>query len=277
MTGDISEMADLPNTDNALIDLQDGVLHFTFNRPKARNAMSLGLLGDIQNTFEAIADDRSIRAVVLRGADGNFCAGGDIKDMANARQSMKTQHSDPVIDYSRAFGTMLRAVNKAPQAVIAVLEGAVLGGGFGLCCVSDVAIARPDAKFGLPETGLGLPPAQIAPFVVERIGITQARRLGVCGGRFGGDEALRLGLVHFVSDKPDDMVNDVINQVRRCAPNANAVTKQIMLSVARADLDDLLDDAARDFADCLRSDEGTEGTMAFIEKRKPFWAATGDD
>ena len=270
-------MTELRNTENALLELQDGVLHFTFNRPKARNAMSLGLLSDIQTTFEAIAGDRSIRAVVLRGAEGNFCAGGDIKDMANARQATKTQHSDPVIDYSRAFGTMLRAVNNAPQAVIAVLEGAVLGGGFGLCCVSDIAIARPDAKFGLPETGLGLPPAQIAPFVVERIGITQARRLGVCGGRFGGDEALRLGLVHFVSDKPDDVVDKVIGQIRRCAPNANAVTKQIMLSVARADMDELLDNAARDFADCLRSDEGTEGTMAFIEKRKPFWAEKDKD
>ena len=267
----------LPEVSNALVALQDGVLHFTFNRPKARNAMSLGLLKDIQSTFEAIADDRSIRAVVLRGAEGNFCAGGDIKDMANARQAAKTQHSDPVIDYSRAFGTMLRAVNNAPQAVVAVLEGAVLGGGFGLCCVSDIAIARPDAKFGLPETGLGLPPAQIAPFVVERIGITQARRLGVCGGRFGGDEALQLGLVHVVSDDPDSVVADVIGQIRRCAPNANAVTKQIMLSVARADMDDLLDDAARDFADCLRSDEGTEGTMAFIEKRKPVWAETDKD
>lgn len=270
-------MAKLPTTDNAITDLRDGVLHFTFNRPQARNAMSLGLLKDIQTTFEAIEDDRGVRAVVLRGAEGNFCAGGDIKDMANARQAKKTQHSDPVIDYSRAFGTMLRAVNNAPQAVIAVLEGAVLGGGFGLCCVSDVAIARPDAKFGLPETGLGLPPAQIAPFVVERIGITQARRLGVCGGRFGGEEALRLGLVHQVSDDPDAAVADVVAQIRRCAPQANAVTKQIMLSVARADLDDLLDDAARDFAACLRSDEGTEGTMAFIEKRKPNWAVQGDN
>jgi len=268
-------MTTLPETPNALVEIKAGVLHFTFNRPEARNAMSVGLLTDICNIIDAIADDRDIRAVVLRGAGANFCAGGDIKDMAAARQSPRTQHSDAVIDYSRSFGTMLRKVNAAPQAVIAILEGAVLGGGFGLCCVSDVAIAAPDAKFGLPETGLGLPPAQIAPFVVERIGLTQARRLGVCGGRFDGAEALRLGLVHFVepdSDALEARLDAVIGQIRRCAPNANAVTKQIMLGVAQADPDDLLDDAARDFAECLRSDEGTEGTMAFIEKRLPNWA-----
>lgn len=270
-------MPDLPETPNALVDVVDGVLHFTFNRPQARNAMSVGLLDDLCNTLDAIADDRDIRAVVLRGAGGNFCAGGDIKDMANARQGARTQHSDPVIDYSRRFGTMLRAVNNAPQATIAVIEGAVLGGGFGLACVSDVAIAVTDAKFGLPETGLGLPPAQIAPFVVERIGLTEARRLGVCGGRFDGREAHRLGLVHFVvddADAADAQLAEVVGQIRRCAPNANAVTKRIMLAVGHMDPDDILDAAARDFADCLRSDEGTEGTTAFIEKRLPNWAQT---
>ena len=153
---------------------------------------------------------------------------------------------------------------------------AVLGGGFGLCCVSDVAIAVADARFGLPETGLGLPPAQIAPFVVERVGLTEARRLGVCGGRFDGAEAARLGLVHFVESDAASLearLDEVLDQIRRCAPQANAVTKRIMLGVSRADPDDLLDDAARDFAECLRGDEGTEGTMAFIEKRLPNWAA----
>ena len=268
-------MAELPDTPNALVEISAGVLHFTFNRPQARNAMSLGLLTDICNVFDAIADARGIRTVVLRGTGGNFCAGGDIKDMASARQSPRTQHSDAVIDYSRAFGTMLRKVNAAPQAVIAILEGAVLGGGFGLCCVSDVAIAVSDAKFGLPEPGLGLPPAQIAPFVVERIGLTQARRLGVCGGRFNGEEAERLGLVHFVEADTaavDKRLAEVVEQIRRCAPKANAVTKRIMLGVSQANPEDLLDDAAREFAECLRSDEGTEGTMAFIEKRLPNWA-----
>ena len=270
-------MSELPKAENLLHELTDGVPHVTFNRPQARNAMSSALLQEIVDTFSAIAEDRSLRAVVLRGAGGHFCAGGDIKDMAQARmaKAKAAAGEDPVAGYNRGFGRMLRQVNEAPQAVIAICEGAVLGGGFGLACVSDVAFAHRDAKFGLPETGLGLPPAQIAPFVVERVGLAQARRLGVCGGRFGGDEALRLGIVHEVfhgESQLQERLAATLKQVMRCAPNANAVTKQLMLKVGRMDMDEVLDWGAQKFSECVVSDEGTEGTTAFIEKRLPSWA-----
>ncbi len=275
-------MSQLPKTENLLHEVRRGVLYLTFNRPEARNAMSTALLQEIVDCFAAIREDRSIRAVVLRGAGGHFCAGGDIKDMANARaaKARAAAGTDPVADYNRGFGRMLRQVNAAPQAVIAICEGAVLGGGFGLACVSDVAFAQRDAKFGLPETGLGIPPAQIAPFVVERIGLAQARRLGVCGGRFGGEEARRLGIVHEVFDDEaqlQDLLSHTIGQIRRCAPGANAVTKQIMLSVGRMDMDDILDWGAKKFSEAIVSDEGVEGTTAFIEKRLPRWAVEDDD
>jgi isohexenylglutaconyl-CoA hydratase len=265
----------LPETPNILQALDQGVLHLTFNRPEARNAMSTALLNDLNALFDAVHDDRSVRAIVLRGAGGHFCAGGDIKDMAGARQAKAEAGKDPVADYNRSFGALLRKVNAAPQATIAILEGAVLGGGFGLACVTDVAIAHVDASFGMPETGLGIPPAQIAPFVVERIGLSQARRLGVCGARFKGEEALRLGLVHFVAATEDEIQSrlaEVLKQIRRCAPGANAVTKGIMLSVGQQDPDSILDDAARQFSAAIRGAEGMEGTMAFVQKRLPKWA-----
>lgn len=265
----------LPETKNLVQNADNGVLHLTFNRPEARNAMSLGLLQDIMGVFDAIKDDRTVRAVVMRGAGGHFCAGGDIKDMANSRAAKAAEGSDPVADYNRHFGRLLRKVNGAPQATIAVLEGAVLGGGFGLACVTDVAIAHREASFGMPETGLGIPPAQIAPFVVERIGLSQARRLGVCGARFNGEEALRLGLVHFVaadSAQLDELLQSTLKQIRRCAPGANAVTKEIMLSAGRMEPDAVLDYAAKKFSEAVRGAEGAEGTMAFVQKRLPKWA-----
>ena len=266
----------LPQTKHSLLALDAGVLHLTFNRPDARNAMSRDLLADIINTFDAIRGDRSIRAVVLRGAGGNFCAGGDIKDMAQLRMAQaKGGGDDPAAGYNRKFGAMLRKVNEAPQATLAICEGAVLGGGFGLACVTDVAFAHADASFGLPETGLGLVPAQIAPFVVQRIGLSQARRLGVCGGRFKGEEARRLGIVHevFADDAAlATLLEATLKQVLRCAPNANAATKNLMLRVGQEPLDGLLDDAAKRFSEAARGAEGTEGTMAFIEKRLPKWA-----
>jgi len=267
----------LPQTKHSLLALDAGVLHLTFNRPDARNAMSRDLLADIINTFDAIRGDRSIRAVVLRGAGGNFCAGGDIKDMANSRAAMAKAKpgEDPIAEYNRGFGVMLNKVNTAPQATVAVCEGAVLGGGFGLACVADVTLAQADASFGMPETGLGLAPAQIAPFVVQRIGLAQARRFGVCGARFKGEEARRLGIAHEVfkdAAELDKLLADTLKLIKRCAPQANADTKELMLGTMRMEPDAIVAYAAKKFSEAVRGAEGTEGTLAFIDKRLPKWA-----
>jgi isohexenylglutaconyl-CoA hydratase len=268
---------DLPEAKNLLLRLDAGVLHLTFNRPDARNALSEGLLSDIVRVFDAVHDSRDVRAIVLRGAGGNFCAGGDIRDMAQVRMAAQSRMAggDPAAEYNRKFGMFLRKINEAPQATIAVCEGAVLGGGFGVACVADVAFAHVEANFGLPETGLGLAPAQIAPFVVQRIGLSQARRLGVCGGRFKGEAARHLGIVHEVFHDDvelEALLSETLKNVKRCAPNANAVTKDLMLKVGTMELDALLDIAAKRFSECVRGPEGAEGTAAFIEKRLPKWA-----
>jgi isohexenylglutaconyl-CoA hydratase len=110
--------------------------------------------------FSAIADSREIRAVMLRGKDGNFCAGGDIKDMATARAQAATSGNDEVYAaLNRAGGALFQQIDQAPQVVIVALEGAVLGGGVGLACISDVAISLRSTQFGLPETSLGILPA----------------------------------------------------------------------------------------------------------------------
>ena len=264
----------LPKTETLTQELDGAVLHITLNRPDSRNAMSLIMVNELMTVFEAVKDDRAIRAIVLRGAGGHFCAGGDIKDMAGARQKAADGNSDAYVSLNRRFGEMITAANQQPQVIITVLEGAVLGGGFGLACISDVAIAHTDATFGLPETGLGVIPAQIAPFVVERIGLTQARRLALTGIRFKGEEALRLGIVHEVAADDAGLAASLahtLKAVRRCAPNANRVTKALVLKVGHEPMESLLDQAAMDFATAVNSDEGQEGTMAFVQKRPASW------
>ncbi len=261
----------LPNTQTLLLERLEGVLHITLNRPDSRNAMSLAMVEELRAVLAAVHSDREVRALVLRGAGGHFCAGGDIGDMAGARAN----GHDAYRALNRAFGALLEEAQHAPQVLVAVLEGAVLGGGFGLACVSDIAIASTSAKFGLPETSLGIIPAQIAPFVVKRIGLTQARRLALTAARFDGEEALRLGLVHF--SEPDEArleqrLQQVLEQVRQCAPGANAATKALLLASQSEPLDALLDRAADLFADAVTGQEGTEGTLAFMQKRKPKWA-----
>lgn len=266
----------LPATETLQLREDGIVLHVTLNRPESRNAMSLQMTQELSAVFTAIAESDTIRAVVLRGAGGHFCAGGDIKDMAGARlRAMESGNNEAYAELNRAFGHLITQVNHAPQVVIAVLEGAVMGGGFGLACVSDVAIAHRDAKFALPETSLGILPAQIAPFVVQRVGFTQARRLALLGVRFDGAEAARLGIAHHVVTNNDEIEAELfaaVAHVRKCAPAATRATKALLHRVGTEPLDGLLDDAARQFARAVAGAEGAEGTLAFVQKRTPQWA-----
>ena len=266
----------LPQVENLLLKFERGTLEVTLNRPESRNAMSLAMVSDLNAVFDAIAGDRSVRVVILRGAGGHFCAGADLKQMmAGGLKPPAPGEIDPVVSFSRSFGCLLRKVTILPAVVIAICEGAVLGGGFGFACVSDIAFAHVDAKFGLPETTRGLPPAQIAPFVVERIGLTQARKLCLTGAQFRGAEAQRLGIVHEAFANEEELqakLSETLKQILNCAPNANALTKEIVLNVARQDMDFVLDDAAQKFAACVRGVEAPEGITAFMQKRAPKWA-----
>ena len=148
----------LPDCQTLLLAKQDGVLHITLNRPDSRNAMNLNMLEELIEVLTCASGDPQLRAIVLRGADGHFCAGGDIKDMANARAMGKSAYTQ----LNRHFGRLLEQAEQQPQVLVVVLEGTVLGGGLGLACVSDIALCLETARFGLPETSLGVIPAQIA-------------------------------------------------------------------------------------------------------------------
>lgn len=250
---------------------QRGVMTIQLHRPEVRNAMNLVMVRELAHVFDEVSDDREVRVIVLRGSEGHFCAGGDIADM----REMLGADEDPARAMNRSFGRMLQLANKAPQFVVSMLDGVVLGGGMGLACVSDVTICHRDAMFGMPETQLGLIPAQIAPFVVARIGLTEARRLALLGTRFNGKRALELGLVQYLCDDLDRMeghLDAVVKQALSCSPEAIAQTKRLLLRVGKESLSIVLDEAADAFTKILNGPDGQEGTLAFREKRKPKWA-----
>ncbi|WP_312105575.1 enoyl-CoA hydratase/isomerase family protein [Acinetobacter venetianus] len=270
-----TSLTDLQVDDSIQLEQHGSILTLWLNRPESRNAMSVSMVNAIQQVFTHIENDTSIRAVILRGQGGHFCAGGDIKDMAALRlEAANVGSLKPYVDFNRRFGAMIEQVDQAPQTVVAVLEGAVLGGGFGLACVSDIAISRDTAQFGLPETGLGILPAQIAPFVLKRIGLTQARRLALLGLRFNGDTAQKLGVVHDVvhdETELEQLLSETIQHIKRAAPQASRNTKALLHRTLNEPLESLLDDAAQQFAQAVGGAEGQEGTMAFIQKRLPTW------
>lgn len=256
-----------------LCETRSGVMHVTLNRPELRNAMSLAMVDELLAALEA-AQTSGARAIVLRGAGGHFCSGGDIKDMSAAQGATGTDGVDPAARVNARFGHLCKAYAETGLPVVAVLDGAVMGGGFGLACVADVALARETAVFRLPETGLGLVPAQIAPFLVERLGYSQARRLAVTGGKIDARAALALGLVHGVHEGEEALqgaLDCVLGDIRKGAPDAIAATKRLMRKARLTDAGDLIDEAAAVFAAAVKSAEGAEGLTAFLEKRPAKW------
>jgi isohexenylglutaconyl-CoA hydratase len=251
-----------------------GTLHVTLDRLEVKNAMSSEMVAELTAVFESITGGDDVRCVVLRGAGGTFCAGGDVRDMSALRRPPPADGEDSAAAMNRAFGTLLTRIDRAPQAVVCAVEGAALGGGLGLVCVSDVALAADGCRFGTPEARLGLVPAQIMPFVVRRVGATQARRLAVTGATIDGREARRLGLVHesFAGAAAlDAAVDETLRQIGGCGPRAVAAAKALLHRVGSDDPERLLDDAAALFARTARGDEAREGIAAFLEKRSPEW------
>jgi isohexenylglutaconyl-CoA hydratase len=254
---------------------QGGVLHVTLNRPAQRNAMSLQMVDELRAMLADAESGGDVRVVVLRGAGGHFCAGADLQDMAQARQRELAGGGDAIAAVNARFGQLCGAFARTGLATIAVLEGTVMGGGLGLACVVDVALAGQGAQLRLPETSLGVVPAQIAPFLVERVGASQARRLAVTGGKLSAAQALAIGLVHEVHEDGaalDTALAATLAQTLRCAPGAIAAAKALMARALHTPAADLVDDAAQIFARAARGAEGVEGMTAFLQKRPPSWA-----
>jgi isohexenylglutaconyl-CoA hydratase len=259
---------------NLLLEQDIDWLTIWFNRPESRNALSGELIAELRNVLDALAGDRRIRGVTLRGKGGVFCAGGDLKGFKRILQGGGSDETE-VARFSREAGELFGQVESLPQVVVMLAEGAAMAGGFGLLCCADIVAVTEDARFALTETTLGIPPAQIAPYVAGRLGLARARRLILTAASFVGSEAESLGLADFVATDSGELTafdDRVRQQVRRCAPGANAVTKEILLATRHLKPAAMVDFAAAGFAKCLLGAEGREGIAAFLEKRQPSWA-----
>ena len=264
----------LPEVENILLDQEGDTLTIWFNRPEVRNALSQDVTDDLAAVLEALPGERSIRFVVLRGKGGVFCAGGDLKLFKTVFQGGADR--DEIVRFNADFGRLMKAIHALPQLFVVLIEGAAMAGGLGLSCLADVVVTTRDAKYSLTEVTLGIPPAQITPVVMKRIGASEARRLLLTAARFDGAEAGRLGFAHFVVDDAEALevkAAGILQQARLGAPGAVARTKEIINAVGRLDGDDLVQFAAERFADSLLGEEAREGLAAFADKRRPEWGS----
>ena len=239
---------------------RDGdVLRVTLARPERRNAFDAALITELA---EAFVDVGTARTVVLAGEGPSFCAGADVDWM---RSSIDLSYDENVRD-ALALRRMLEAVDRCPAPVLARVHGHALGGGAGLVACADVAVATPDAVFAFSEVKLGIVPAVISPFALAKIGASAARRYFVTGERFDAASALRIGLVHEIADDPDAALDALVGELRTAGPRAARAAKRLVLD---APLDG--QETARRIAERRTSDEGQEGLLAFLERRRAGW------
>ncbi|HWB46353.1 MAG TPA: enoyl-CoA hydratase-related protein [Hyphomicrobiaceae bacterium] len=271
------EVEEYMTHETLLLERSGPVAKIILNRPDARNALSQQMMSELTQAFAAVRDDGAARVLVLTGAGGNFCAGGDLKGMQKS-EAAQSGALESTAASNRRFGIFLEQADAFPKPFIALVEGACMGGGVGLLAVADWVIATEDARIGTPEVSVGIVPAQITPFVAQRIGHAHARRLAAFGLRLDAAEAARIGLVHELARDRDDLLAKgaaAINQCLRCAPEAVAATKALLRTAQTKSLGATLDEASHLFAASLAG-EAKEGIAAFRDKRKPAWVRTID-
>ena len=248
-----------------------GVAHVTLNRPQVGNAYNEALLTALIGGLQTLAADHRVRALVLRGAGKHFQAGADINWLNEA-----TEYSpDRAFTASLATTRAMELLNIFPAPTIALIQGACFGGGIGIACCTDIAVATPDAQFGITEVRVVVSPTPISTHMVNAIGLRQTRRYALTGERFDAAEALRIGLVHEVvtTDAIEERLAAILDAVFMSAPGAIAATKRSFLEANG------LVQTEREMAMLAHEGwtqratiEGCEGTAAFRQKRKPSWS-----
>ena len=260
-------------TENPLIiDVAaEGRATVTLNRPDVHNAFDDKLIALLTRELDALDRNPTVGVVVLAAAGKSFCAGADLKWMRRMAEYSEAENQAD----AEALAALMKTLNRLSKPTVAEVQGAAYGGGVGLICCCDIAIASEAAQFSISEVKLGLIPSVISPYVVAVIGERQARRYALGAETFDAIEAKRIGLVHEVTAAEDlqAAVDAMVEALLANGPAAMVETKDQIAGVANRPVDDrLIAAAAARIARIRVSDEGREGVAAFLEKRKPGWA-----
>jgi len=246
----------------------------TLNRPDVRNAFNPTMIRDLTEVFAAIAARSDVAVVILKGEGAGFCSGADLgymKSMAGFSFAENEKDAEVLFD-------MFATIRHLPQVLIAQLHGAAMGGALGLVAVADIAAAEEKTQFCFSEVKLGLAPAVISPFVLERMHQATARRLMLTGEIFNAQVARESAMIHLLgtAEQVGEFVAQQSLMIRRNGPEAVRATKALLRMVG-----DLAEQpttwsivkkrTAQVISERRVSAEGQEGLKAFLEKREPTW------
>lgn len=251
------------------VDRRGAVEYVTLNRPDVRNAFNEAVIADLTAWAKHAHEDAGLRVVVFAGAGKVFSAGADAAWMAK----MADYSREDNVQDARAAAAMFLAINTVPAIVIGRIHGAALGGGSGLAAVCDIVVADDAAVFGFTETKLGILPAMISPYVLQKIGASAARELFLTGMRFDAAKAKSIGLVHDVVPLADldAAVERYVVESLSASPTAVARAKALIPRVLGRAPADVMTITAEAIAAQRVSPEGQEGLNAFLGKRTPVW------
>ncbi len=256
-----------------LFEKKDRWAKITLNRPEVKNALSEIMTDELMSVFSEIEEDKSIRGLSLRGSQGAFCAGADLKDFKN-NFVLKKPSLDEVKAMNVGAGKLFQTLSQLPKIVVALVDGPAFAGGLGMVCCADIVAVTKGARFSLSETAIGLTPAQISPYLIKRLGLRIASKLMLTGMEFDGEKSLEYGLADELVDN-ENQLNDFLERfkdsTKKVAPLATAATKNILSFSRDSNLEDLSEFAANKFAECMLGEEAKEGLLAFSEKRRPYW------
>ncbi len=246
-----------------------GVATVTLNRPEVRNAWNPALIAELTATFLRLAEDDSVRVAVITGSGTAFSAGGDLgwmRGLLEASEDDRRRDADKV-------AALLDALDLFPKPLVARVNGAAFGGGLGLVCTADVAIASEPARFGLTEVRVGIIPAVISPFVVRRLGLGTVRGHLLGGAAISAETARAIGLVREVVPAAalDEAVLAVVDEFLSSGPEALRRTKALLREVSACGPEQAKARAIEALMDVWRGDEARDGLTAFLEKRRAPW------
>lgn len=270
-------MSRIPDFDALDIEPDGSWLTVWFNEPEKRNPLTSRRIADLEALCSYLDDNREIRGVTFRGRGGVFSAGGDLKAFRAIAEGRADEAE--ITRTSIQAGTLFERIENLRQVTVMIVDGGAVAGGIGLACAGDIVISARAARFALTEVRIGLVPAQIAPFIIRRTGISAARRLMVTAAAFDGGEAATLGIADIVCDTDDEIAaaeKRIREDVLQCAPGAIADTKQLLRDLEGCTGEERRRIAAQCFAGRIFSAEGGEGLAAFLERRKPSWANGGN-
>lgn len=251
-------------------DTQGTVAIVTLARPELHNAFNEVLIDELIQAMTELGRRADIRSIILAADGRSFCAGADVHWM----KRMVDYTLDENIADATAMANMLRAIRECPKPVVARVHGAAIGGGVGLAAACDMAIALESAVFCLSEVKLGILPAVISPYVVEKIGPGHMRRYALTAERFTAGEARRMGLVCEVAATPEEMdawIERITTLLAVNGPEALAACKAVLREVQPLDWEAKQRLTVERIAERRVSAEGQEGLKAFLEKRRPDW------